>query len=296
MYMMSKKRNKLRWDRHIEKVQTPFCGTHCQRWSAHPRGGTSARGNASSPITWTALRRPRMLLWVGQCSKTTVDQRGEVNFMQNGQLRTSCCSSVIHQFWWQFVVNIAIAGFVNKSSSRAKWRTSTTKVGRIILKNQQQKWKEGWQSRCGRPFARSSWMVGGARREPRDRRSTCTRKHFSRFRSGTSYKSAITEAQFVYSYHNDQNCEDGKRTKMTRAPCRMRTGNSVPRAEKFGNLITADHKVLKEGNESKHNHRHSIVVQNLATQSALGEFDGIFWSQLSFFFSDENLEIHNPVV
>ena len=33
-----------------------------------------------------------------------------------------------------------------------------------------------------------------------------------------------------------------KRTKMTRAPCRRRTGNSVPRAGKFRDLITADHK------------------------------------------------------
>ena len=31
------------------------------------------------------------------------------------------------------------------------------------------------------------------------------------------------------------------------APCRRRTGKAVPRAEKFSDLITADHKVLNEG-------------------------------------------------
>ena len=31
-------------------------------------------------------------------------------------------------------------------------------------------------------------------------------------------------------------------------------------------LITADHKVLNEGREYRHNHRYSIVVQDLATQ------------------------------
>ena len=36
--------------------------------------------------------------------------------MQNGQLRTSCCCRVIHQFWEQFVVNIDIAGFVSSTS------------------------------------------------------------------------------------------------------------------------------------------------------------------------------------
>ena len=44
---------------------------------------------------------------------------------------------------------------------------------------------------------------------------------------------------------------------MTRAPC---TGEALPRAEKFGDLITADHKVLNEGCESRDNH------QDLATQ------------------------------
>ena len=53
---------------------------------------------------------------------------------------------------------------------------------------------------------------------------------------------------------------------MTRAPCRRRTGEAVPRAEKFGDLITADHKVLNEDGESRNNHRYSVVVQDLATQ------------------------------
>ena len=53
---------------------------------------------------------------------------------------------------------------------------------------------------------------------------------------------------------------------MTRASCRRRTGTVVPRAESFGDLITADHKVLCEGCESRHHHRYAVVVQDLATQ------------------------------
>ena len=53
---------------------------------------------------------------------------------------------------------------------------------------------------------------------------------------------------------------------MKRAPCRRRTGEAVPRAETFGYLRTADHKVLNEEGESRNNHRHANVVQNLATQ------------------------------
>ena len=54
--------------------------------------------------------------------------------------------------------------------------------------------------------------------------------------------------------------------KFTRAPCRRRKGEAVPRAEKFGGLITADHKVLSDNCESRNNHRYAVVVQDLATQ------------------------------
>ena len=47
-------------------------------------------------------------------------------------------------------------------------------------------------------------------------------------------------------FPKDRNCEICKRTKITRAPCRRRNGGAVPRAESFGDLITADHKVLSE--------------------------------------------------
>ena len=47
-------------------------------------------------------------------------------------------------------------------------------------------------------------------------------------------------------FSKDRNCEVCLRTKMTRAPCRRCTGEAAPLAEKFGDLITADHKVLSE--------------------------------------------------
>ena len=40
----------------------------------------------------------------------------------------------------------------------------------------------------------------------------------------------------------------------------------MPRAEQIGDLITADHKMLSEGSESRNNHRFAVVVQDLATQ------------------------------
>ena len=80
-------------------------------------------------------------------------------------------------------------------------------------------------------------------------------------------------AKVVPSKHNifahfpkDQNCDVCLRTKITRASCRRRTGTVVPRVENVGDLTTADHKVLSEGCESRHDHRYAVVVQNLATQ------------------------------
>ena len=67
-------------------------------------------------------------------------------------------------------------------------------------------------------------------------------------------------------FPKDRNCDICQRTKITRAPCRRRIGGAVPRAENFGDLTTADHKVLSDNCESRNNHRYAVVVQDLATQ------------------------------
>ena len=67
-------------------------------------------------------------------------------------------------------------------------------------------------------------------------------------------------------FPKDRNCEICKRTKITRATCRRRNGEAVPRAVNFGDLLTAHHKVLSDNGESRNNHRYAVVVQDLATQ------------------------------
>ena len=71
----------------------------------------------------------------------------------------------------------------------------------------------------------------------------------------------------VYTHFpTDRNFEICHRTKITRAPCRRRNGRAVPRAENFGDLTIADHKVLSDNCESRNIHRYAVVVQDLATQ------------------------------
>ena len=71
----------------------------------------------------------------------------------------------------------------------------------------------------------------------------------------------------IYTYFpKGPDCDICLRTKITRASCRRRTGTVEPRAEHVGDFVTADHKVLGEGCESRNNHRYAVVVQDLATQ------------------------------
>ena len=71
----------------------------------------------------------------------------------------------------------------------------------------------------------------------------------------------------VYTHiPKDPNCDICLKTKITRASCRRCAGTVGPKAETFGDLIPADHKILSEESESRINHRYAVVVQDLATQ------------------------------
>ena len=83
---------------------------------------------------------------------------------------------------------------------------------------------------------------------------------------GPLWKVVSGEHRIFSHFPKDKNCDICMRTKTTRFACRERTGAAIPRAEKFGFLITGDHKVLSDGCESRDNHRCAVVVQDLATQ------------------------------
>ena len=63
----------------------------------------------------------------------------------------------------------------------------------------------------------------------------------------------------------DPNCDICLKTKIVRASCTRRADTVVPRAERFGDLITVDHKARSEESESRNNHRYA-VAQDVATQ------------------------------
>ena len=55
-------------------------------------------------------------------------------------------------------------------------------------------------------------------------------------------------------------------TKTPTSPAAGNCSRNHKFAEDFGDLITADHKVLCEGRESPNSHRYAVVVQDIATQ------------------------------
>ena len=191
--------------------------------------------------------------------------------MQHGELRSHRGSRLVSEFFLQFsFFNIndtfktgealcyIFFKFVFVTSGNIKWQWDSRKRGSKCnwfppvpasseipewLKIQENfgGWWSSWTQRLRRPFF--SWSVFRAlqRREDLGKHSVDT--HFPTHR----------------------NCEICQRTKITRAPCRRRNGGAVPRADNFGDLITADHKVLSQNCESRNSHRYAVVVQDLAT-------------------------------
>ena len=91
-------------------------------WSL--RDGANTRWHACSSITWKALRRTRIYLWVDQRSKATPDQTWEEDPMQDGKYRCSCCP-------WSSSSASVLVKYIFKSSNRAKWLSGPRKLARF---------------------------------------------------------------------------------------------------------------------------------------------------------------------
>ena len=115
-------------------------------------------------VAWKTLRRPRIFLRVGQRSKTTADERREDN-----------CAKRTTSYLLLFPGCPPVLGAIRRQHRHRRICLPQVQLMREVT-NQlhesgagspsktQNKSKEGWQSRFGRPFARSSWMVGGVHR------------------------------------------------------------------------------------------------------------------------------------
>ena len=192
-------------------------------WSANKRGSTSVcsrswplrdcaitRRYACSTKAWEALRRTRISKWVGQRSATTVDQKGEEKIL-----------------------------VIYKSRNRAKdeqapgkWRPQ---------KQKQNKKKDDIQDAEERLRDLPEWLEEFTD-DPETQKRLCLHT-FRRTQIRNvlrKWRQKIRRHTIFTHFPKDRNCEVCMRTKITKAPCRRRTGEAEPQAEKFCDLITAD--------------------------------------------------------
>ena len=106
-------------------------------------------------------------------------------------------------------------------------------------------------------------MVGGVQRKSGGHRIASTHSSQESYLEHPTKVVSKSRKHSFSHFPKDRNCDVCLRTKGTRALCSRRTGDALPRAEKFGDLITADHKVLNEGGESRDNHRYAVVVKDI---------------------------------
>ena len=180
--------------------------------------------------------------------------------MQYGELRADRCSRIINRFFqfdYKYLYNIVTTGLriyvasSNHTMSEYKQlsagKTSCKNPRKIIHKNKDEdidpvqgdllhdlpEWLEEFTENLVDervPALRSTPASSSRESGPEPPRKVVSGKH-----------------SIHTHFPKDRNCEMCKRTKITRAPCRRRTGKAVLRAASFGNLITADIKVLSEG-------------------------------------------------
>ena len=177
MHTMSKKELSSDELDTLRRSRNPTVVLTANGGSAHPRGSTSCRSRSKSirdckysrkrqwsyqfensakttetPMSGSAVKKPRL----------TKDGKTD-NYIQNGQFRTSCRS-------WLSTNSASVSSSTSppqdssSSSSSPALERSDEMAPRCDPSETQKKKKEGWQSRCGRPFARSSWVAGGVHR------------------------------------------------------------------------------------------------------------------------------------
>ena len=237
-----------------------------QSWKI--RDSTNPRGYASSSIPMS-----RQVVKNHTLSKTAE------NAIQHGKLRADRFPKIIngfHQFDFKHISNIVTAG-LNSRRLYAKFSNYTTS-----RYTQSSIGRQSHNSEKSEDENKDIDLVLGNRLQDLSERLEDFTENLADERLSASRDTPTSiflesnhepPRKVVSSKHStfthfpkDQNCEICKRTKITRALCKKRTGNTVLRAAFFGDLIKADHKVLSEECESRNNNRYAVVVQDLATQ------------------------------
>ena len=187
--------------------------------------------------------------------------------MQDGRFRTSSCSRVVIHFWYLFALtstshNLPSSGPAGERRDELAPGTWGNINPMTQIKNKKIDNKRDADERL-RDLP--EWLEEFA--ENLEDTKVLAPAHIAHVSDSERPAKVVSRKHSIcIHFPKHRNWEVCLRTKMTRALCRRRTGEAVPRAEKFGDLITADHKVFNEGSASRNNHKYAVVVRDLATQ------------------------------
>ena len=207
------------------------------------------RGYTASSDAWATLRGSWIFLWVDRSSKSRYYWKRQENTMQYRELRANSCHRPFKRIF-QKRRNIQNRSLARGNSEQSlELKESDNSARRSPVHDLPELLEE---------FTEHLVDEEASIPEAAGPRKPIIPELPPKVESGNL-------SMFTY-FPKGRNCELCRRTNITRAPCRKRSGNSIPRAEKFGNLITADHKVLGVYGESRNDHRYAVIVQDLATQ------------------------------
>ena len=198
----------------------------------------------------------------GSAVKSHDKPKWEKHHLQDRQFCTSCRSRVICQFRKQFVFDYAITRIVGTRGTSSIWKHSCSKlIFRLGRSDEISPVKFGQESLDNdkkdkrEPFADMPFWLEDLtdNRIPTEVPAPAHISQDSDSEHSTKVATKSRKHSIFTHFLKDRNCDVCLRTKRTKASFRRRTGEALPRAEKFGDLITADHKVFNKGCESRDN-------------------------------------------
>ena len=210
--------------------------------------------------------------------KTTPFQKRQKNPMQRGKLRADRCPGIINrifQFDYKYISNIVTAKLNNRmlyvtSSDHTRSEYKQSSVGRRVARTtlNQQKTKirtsiQDWETGCN--ICQNGWRIT---EHPVDEGVLATRdnirKHFLWIRSGTFKKSDIGQKNRIFfTLRRTEIAKHARGSKLQGLLAENALAILCLDWKNFGDSITAGHKVPSEGCESRNNHRHGVVLQDL---------------------------------
>ena len=187
------------------------------------RDGTNPRGHACSLVVGQTLRRSLIFQWVDQWTKIQKDRNVQCNtenyvpLVVPGQSTVSSSSSASAS-----LASLPQDTSDDSSSSPTitRRRSANIPASGNLQKPQNDNLKKDTGTGTGKQVVRFARVVGGIHGKSQRRNGVSikghTRKHFSRFRFGTSYKSGIEEAQYLCSLpeqHKFRNVQEDENDK-----------------------------------------------------------------------------------